>query len=146
MRRAVSTIATLSPSDGSPDIYLFWFGGLGSGAWSLDGVWGLGSVVEGVWNRGSGVEGGGGGVWSVGGGVYPPTRWSTTLSSKVNLPHAINLRALCGANLVTLQPKIEGTKPSYSTVWHARGLTTSAFHVFKGESPESLRHLRQILR
>ena len=29
------------------------------------------------------------------------TRWSTTLASKVNLPHAINFRALCGANLVT---------------------------------------------
>jgi len=29
------------------------------------------------------------------------TRWSTTPSSKVNLPHAINFRALCGANLVT---------------------------------------------
>ena len=29
------------------------------------------------------------------------TRWSTTLSSKVNLPHVINFRALCGANLVT---------------------------------------------
>ena len=28
------------------------------------------------------------------------TRWSTTRSSKVNLPHAINFRTLCGANLV----------------------------------------------
>jgi len=28
-------------------------------------------------------------------------RWSTTFSSKVNLPHAINFRALCGVNLVT---------------------------------------------
>ena len=36
----------------------------------------------------------------------PPTRWSTTLSSKVNLPHAINFRALCGANLVTLHPGV----------------------------------------
>ena len=33
------------------------------------------------------------------------TRWSTTLSSKVNLPHAINFRALCGANLVTSRSK-----------------------------------------
>ena len=31
----------------------------------------------------------------------PPTRWSTTLSSKVNLPRAMNSRALCGENLVT---------------------------------------------
>jgi len=31
----------------------------------------------------------------------PPARWSATFSSKVNLPHVINLRALCGANLVT---------------------------------------------
>jgi len=36
-------------------------------------------------------------VW----GTHPPTRWNTTLSSKVNLPHAINLRANCGASLVT---------------------------------------------
>jgi len=27
------------------------------------------------------------------------TRWSTTLSSKVNLPHAINFMSLSGANL-----------------------------------------------
>ena len=30
-----------------------------------------------------------------------PTLWSTTLSSKVNLSHAINLRSACGVNLVT---------------------------------------------
>ena len=29
------------------------------------------------------------------------TRWSTTISSKVNLHHAINFGALCGANLAT---------------------------------------------
>ena len=29
------------------------------------------------------------------------TRWSTTLSSKGKLPHEIDLRALCGANVVT---------------------------------------------
>ena len=38
--------------------------------------------------------------------VPPPlpgtTRWCTALSSKVNLPHAINLKAVCGANVVTL--------------------------------------------
>ena len=33
--------------------------------------------------------------------VSPPTRWSTTLSSKVNMLLAIDLRASCGANLVT---------------------------------------------
>ena len=32
-----------------------------------------------------------------------PTRWSSTLSTKVNLPHAIGFRALCGANLVMLR-------------------------------------------
>jgi len=30
-----------------------------------------------------------------------PIRWSATRSSKVNLPHAINLSASCDANLVT---------------------------------------------
>jgi len=33
--------------------------------------------------------------------MSPTARWSTTLSSKVNLPPAIYFRALCGANLVT---------------------------------------------
>jgi hypothetical protein len=45
-------------------------------------------------------------VWStnaVGTTVFAPphtaiTRWTTTLPSKVNLPHAINLSAVCGAN------------------------------------------------
>jgi len=32
---------------------------------------------------------------------YSTARWSTALSSKVNLPHAVNFKALCGANLVT---------------------------------------------
>ena len=36
------------------------------------------------------------------GGDFPhATRWTTNLSSKVNLHHAIDFRALCGANLVT---------------------------------------------
>ena len=35
-------------------------------------------------------------------------RWSTTLSSEVHLPDAIDLRALCGANLVTLRSKLRG--------------------------------------
>jgi len=29
------------------------------------------------------------------------TRWSTTFSSKVDLPHTIDFRVLCGAKLVT---------------------------------------------
>ena len=32
------------------------------------------------------------------------TRWSTTLSPKVNLHYAIHFRALCGTNLVTQHP------------------------------------------
>jgi len=36
------------------------------------------------------------------------TRWTTTLSSKVNLPHEIDVRALCGANLVTYPSKLRG--------------------------------------
>ena len=34
-------------------------------------------------------------------GATGATRRSTKLSSKVNLHHAINFRALCGANLIT---------------------------------------------
>ena len=34
-----------------------------------------------------------------------PERWTTTLSSKVNLPYTINFRALRSANLVTLRSK-----------------------------------------
>ena len=34
------------------------------------------------------------------------TRWSTSRSSKVNLPHAINFRALCGTNLVTYRSSL----------------------------------------
>jgi len=40
----------------------------------------------------------------------PTTRWTTTLSSKVNLPDPINFRALCGANLVTYPP-LSGRHP-----------------------------------
>jgi len=36
---------------------------------------------------------------------HAATRWSTTLSSKVKFPHTIHVRALCGANLVTLRSK-----------------------------------------
>jgi hypothetical protein len=45
------------------------------------------------------------------------TQWSTTLSSKVNLPHVINFRAKYGANLVTEPSNFEVTKPSDSTEW-----------------------------
>jgi len=38
------------------------------------------------------------------------TRWSTTLSLKVNLPHAINFRAVGGANLVTYHPRMLGQR------------------------------------
>jgi len=41
----------------------------------------------------------------------PTTRWSASLSSKVNSPHAINLRAFRGANLVTLPSKFGGNEP-----------------------------------
>jgi len=44
-------------------------------------------------------------------------RWSTTRSSKVNLPHAIDFRAICGAKLVTLRSKFEATNPTNSTFW-----------------------------
>ena len=39
-------------------------------------------------------------VWP-GGDFWQTTRWSMTISSEVNLPHAINFRAKFGANLVT---------------------------------------------
>ena len=34
-----------------------------------------------------------------------PPRWSALLSSKVNLPHTIDIRTLCDVNLVTQHPK-----------------------------------------
>ena len=39
------------------------------------------------------------------------TRWSTTLSSKVNLPHAIDFRALCGTvtSKLTRKLRVNGT-------------------------------------
>jgi len=37
-------------------------------------------------------------------------RWSTTLSSKVNLSHVIDLTALCGADLVTQHTEFEGER------------------------------------
>ena len=47
------------------------------------------------------------------------TRWSTTIPPKVNLPHAIDCRALSGANLVT---NFDSTEPAYSTVRGGEGL------------------------
>jgi len=43
--------------------------------------------------------------------VQPPTRCSTILSSNVNLSHAIDVRALCDAALVTYPSKFGGTEP-----------------------------------
>jgi len=43
-------------------------------------------------------------------------RLTTTLSSKVNLHHAINFRALCGANLVTYPADFRGTKLAWPIV------------------------------
>ena len=40
-----------------------------------------------------------------------PSRWRTARSSKVNLTHAINCRASCGANLVTYPAEFRGIKP-----------------------------------
>ena len=39
-----------------------------------------------------------------------PTRWSTTLPSKVIVSHAINFRALSGANLVTSRSRFRGNE------------------------------------
>ena len=36
--------------------------------------------------------------------------WRTTVSSKVNLPRAIKLGAVCGANLVTYPPEVRRVK------------------------------------
>ena len=44
--------------------------------------------------------------------LLPATRWSATLSSKVNLPYVIDYRASCGANLVTEHPKLWGQRNS----------------------------------
>ena len=48
-----------------------------------------------------------------------PTGCTTTLSSKVNLHHAINFGVLCGANLATSPHKIEGdeTRVAHHVEW-----------------------------
>jgi len=40
--------------------------------------------------------------------LTPTTQWSTTHSSKVEMPHAFDLRVLCGANLVTYHANFRG--------------------------------------
>jgi hypothetical protein len=45
------------------------------------------------------------------------TRWSTNVSSKVSLHHAIDFRAVGGANVVTYPPEFRETKPSDFTEW-----------------------------
>ena len=44
------------------------------------------------------------------------TRWGTTHSSKVNLPHLADFRALCGANLVTRWPRSPRNREERSIV------------------------------
>ena len=71
------------------------------------------------------------------------TQWSTTLSSKVNLPHVINFRAKYGANLVTEPSNFEVTKPSDSTEWVSvlvlnQGLSLFSYHwtgMFSARTP-----------
>ena len=55
-------------------------------------------------------------------GVAFSARWTTDLSSKVKLPEAINLKASCGADAVTLPAKIGGNE-------------TLLFHRVVGSSP-----------
>ena len=43
------------------------------------------------------------------------TRWSPNLSSKVNVPHVIDFRALCGSNLVTCHPEFVGGQNAGTT-------------------------------
>jgi len=52
-----------------------------------------------------------------------PTRWTTTLSSKVNLPHAINFRAVCGANLGTIPTDFGGNETRAAYCVGPRGFT-----------------------
>jgi len=70
-----------------------------------------------------------------GDGVERTARWTTALSSKVNLIHAINIRAVCGSNLVTLPCKWQvGTRSSetlqVNVTFEIRKLT-----IFTGELP-----------
>jgi len=50
-----------------------------------------------------------------------PTRWSTTLSSKVNLPQEIHFRVFCGANLVTYPAKFRGVETRVPHLFDRRG-------------------------
>ena len=51
------------------------------------------------------------------------TSWTSILRLRVNLPHPINFRALCGANLVTLPPGIQGGKTLVVHRMHGREKT-----------------------
>ena len=52
------------------------------------------------------------------------TRWTTTLSSEVNLPDEIDSRALCGAKLVTLPTKLLGNI-TFEVHWVVEGRTSN---------------------
>ena len=47
-------------------------------------------------------------------------RWTTILSSEVNMPHEINFRTLCGASSVTLRSNFVPKKPSRSSSYESR--------------------------
>ena len=60
-------------------------------------------------------------VW----GFRGSSRWTTNLSTKVNLPHAIELRASCGANLVTYLADDRGNKPRVRHRVEESGVTSA---------------------
>jgi len=56
----------------------------------------------------------------------------TQRSSNVNLPNAIDFKAVCGTNLDTQHPKIWGVaKPAKYTVWWLRCVK---YHKYRGTS------------
>jgi len=68
------------------------------------------------------------------------TRWSTTLSSKVNFPHAINFRAFCDAHFVTLWSNF---RPNKSCVLHRTGMSTVVKGYLAHEKTPPLRPYRR---
>ena len=58
--------------------------------------------------------------------IHRATRWSTALSSTVNLHHAIDFRALCRANSVTSPSDVRGIE---TLELHRIYLTESAYKV-----------------
>jgi len=69
-------------------------------------------------------------AWST---IISSARWSPALSSRVNLHHEINFRALCGENLVTYSARNSvGSKLSYSTEWLERLLNQYHVHAILG--------------